>query len=126
MSDYILDTDVMVDILREVPVALLWFGSLPDNPSVSCFTALELLSGSRDMREYNLVDKMLVDFSVLYPAMSDMEAAVFQLSPLSLSKGIGDMDLLIAATAIGHNMTLVSKNLKHFKHVPGLSVVRPY
>lgn len=40
------------------------------------------------------------------------------------SKGqlISDMDLLIAATAITFNLTLVTGNLKHFQRVAGLSL----
>jgi tRNA(fMet)-specific endonuclease VapC len=33
-----------------------------------------------------------------------------------------DADLLIAATAMLHNLTVVTHNQKHFAHVPGLSL----
>jgi tRNA(fMet)-specific endonuclease VapC len=33
-----------------------------------------------------------------------------------------EMDLLIAATALAHNLTLVSHNVRDFANVPGLSV----
>jgi tRNA(fMet)-specific endonuclease VapC len=33
------------------------------------------------------------------------------------------MDLLIAATALAHNLTLVTHNIRHFANVPGLTVV---
>ena len=33
---------------------------------------------------------------------------------------IGNMDLLIAAHAVSQRMTLVTNNLRHFAHVPGL------
>ena len=35
-------------------------------------------------------------------------------------KAVAPMDLLIAATAISHGMTLVTHNTAHFRHVPGL------
>jgi tRNA(fMet)-specific endonuclease VapC len=35
---------------------------------------------------------------------------------------LGDMDLLIAATAIAYNLTLVTGNFKHFKRVRGLTI----
>lgn len=37
-------------------------------------------------------------------------------------KKIGRADLLIAATALAHGATLVTRNLKHFRQVPGLKV----
>ena len=33
------------------------------------------------------------------------------------------MDLLIAATALVHNLTLVTHNTRHFANIPGLTVV---
>ena len=33
-----------------------------------------------------------------------------------------DMDLLIAATAISNNMTLVTHNTKHFEHIPNIKL----
>lgn len=35
---------------------------------------------------------------------------------------IPDMDLLIAATALTHDLTLVTGNMRHFDRVPGLRI----
>ncbi len=35
-------------------------------------------------------------------------------------------DALIAATAVDHNLTLYTKNTRHFQMIPQLTVVRPY
>lgn len=37
-------------------------------------------------------------------------------------KSISDFDLLIAATTLRNNFTLVTRNLRHFKRIPGLSI----
>jgi tRNA(fMet)-specific endonuclease VapC len=37
-------------------------------------------------------------------------------------KPIGNMELLIASHAVSQGMTVVTNNLKHFSHVPGLKV----
>jgi predicted nucleic acid-binding protein len=34
-------------------------------------------------------------------------------------------DLLIAATALHHNLTLVTRNRKHFDRIPSLNVASP-
>ncbi len=39
-----------------------------------------------------------------------------------IGKPTGEVDALIAATAISFNATLVTKNLQHFKNVEGLKV----
>ncbi len=35
---------------------------------------------------------------------------------------IGDMDLLIAATALQHNLTLLTNNRRHFERIEGLRI----
>ncbi len=44
----------------------------------------------------------------------------------SLSKKVqqqvGDMDILIAATALQHDLTLLTRNLKDFRHIPDLKL----
>lgn len=39
-----------------------------------------------------------------------------------LKKGIGDFDLLIAATVLRHDLTLLSNNRKHFEQIEGLRI----
>lgn len=56
MNDLMLDTDVMIDLLRLNAMATQWLQALPSFPAVSCFTALELLGGSRDKQEYRTVE----------------------------------------------------------------------
>jgi tRNA(fMet)-specific endonuclease VapC len=35
---------------------------------------------------------------------------------------IADLDLLIASTALYHDLDLVTRNLRHFRRVPGLRI----
>jgi predicted nucleic acid-binding protein len=43
----------------------------------------------------------------------------------SVRQQIGDMDLLIAATALEHELTLVTHNLKDFELIPDLKLYQP-
>ena len=38
---------------------------------------------------------------------------------------IGPNDLMIAATALTHDMSVLTENIRHFERVPGLMVYRP-
>lgn len=38
---------------------------------------------------------------------------------------IPDFDILIAATALHHNLTLLTFNLRHFQRIPDLAIYRP-
>src|SRR5262245_6591724 len=35
---------------------------------------------------------------------------------------IGDPDILIAATALHHGLTIVTRNLRHFQRIPGVTI----
>jgi predicted nucleic acid-binding protein len=37
---------------------------------------------------------------------------------------IGDFDMLIAATALHHNLTLVTRNLRDYQRIPNLSIYK--
>ena len=38
------------------------------------------------------------------------------------SNGIGDLDLFIASIALANGHTLITRNIKHFERMPGLTV----
>jgi tRNA(fMet)-specific endonuclease VapC len=42
--------------------------------------------------------------------------------PRQIRKQVGDMDLLIAATAIHHDLALLTRNVRDFRLVPGLTL----
>jgi predicted nucleic acid-binding protein len=44
---------------------------------------------------------------------------------LTIGRPIGANDLLIAATALSHGMSVLTENLRDFERVPGLIVERP-
>lgn len=40
-------------------------------------------------------------------------------------QGIADLDLLIAATAVHHDLVLLTRNVRHFNRVPRLDIYQP-
>ncbi len=38
---------------------------------------------------------------------------------------IPDFDLLVGATALRHNLTVLTSNYKHLQRIPGLEIYRP-
>lgn len=53
----------------------------------------------------------------------DLAVAEFErLTKIKTLRKIGRPDLLIASIALAHDATLVTRNLKHFKLVPGLRI----
>ena len=60
---------------------------------------------------------------ILVVPFSEAAADQFdRLRAITKLRKIGRTDLLIASIALAHRATLVTRNLRHFKQVPGLTV----
>jgi predicted nucleic acid-binding protein len=63
----------------------------------------------------------------LLPVTATVSQIAFQLmESFYLSHGLILPDALIAATALEHNLTLYTRNTRHFRMIPRLKVSQPY
>jgi tRNA(fMet)-specific endonuclease VapC len=125
MTAYMLDTDISSYIIkRRTPTFLERFERLADSLCVSAMTAAELRFGAekaarRDL--VRLVEAFLERLAILdWTADSSFPYAKIRAALELAGKPIGNMDLLIAAHAVSLRLILVTNNIKHFAHVPGL------
>jgi len=124
---YLLDTDVLIDCLRGMPLAKQWLASLSAEPfGVPGVVAMELVMGCRDQADQRQVQKFVRRFQILWPDASEFAHAYDLLAAYRLGFGVGIPDCLIAATALSRNATLLTFNLKHFQAIRGLDVRQPY
>jgi predicted nucleic acid-binding protein len=121
-----LDADVLIDLTQGRPAAVAWFATLPDLPAVASFAAMELIAGCLNGRELKQLQRFLRPFPLLWPTETDLQRALSEYLPLRLAHGIGLLDTVIAATATGAGLTLATLNVRHFRHIPGLTFQRPY
>jgi predicted nucleic acid-binding protein len=121
----ILDTDVLIDLLRNKPNALVWFAALSVKPNVSIVAVLEVLFGARDRFELRRIQAFLQGFPVTWCTAADFQLAM-SYARLRLANGMGILDALTAAAAIRTNQQLVTFNVKHFAGVPNLTMAQPY
>ena len=78
---------------------------------------------ARPHHELARIQKWLTDVTIL--DFDDTAARVFGAvvgELLTRGTPIGDMDALIAAIALRNHETVITRNVKHFRAVPGLSV----
>jgi predicted nucleic acid-binding protein len=122
----ILDSDILIAIERELTEALAWMDSAPEPLAVAGPAALELVAGCRNQNELRHIQELLAEFPILWPSQEAQQRALTTLMPLRLAHGIGPLDVLIAATALEADETLVTFNIRHFRAVPGLVVHVPY
>lgn len=90
--------------------------------SCSVVTAAELIQGVENKLDQHTVEKLLARVIIfpLIPAISNQMLTL--IGAFHLSHGLAIPDALIAATAIVHNLALITHNTKHFSFIPKLAV----
>ena len=122
----LLDSDVLIDILRGHDPALDWFASLKELPGVPGFVVMELIQDADNKERMRKALKLVEPLPVVWPAATDCDRALVDFEKLHLSHGLGLLDALIAACATGHAATLLTFNAKHYRMIDGLSLAEPY
>lgn len=121
-----LDTDVLIDIQRANAAAIGWFSSLAELPAIPGFVAMELIQDAQNARQVRQVQEMFAPLPIVWPAAADCGVALELFTRLHLSHGLGLIDALIAATALGHSATLCTFNNRHYRSVTNLLQLQPY
>ena len=121
-----MDTDAGIDLLKGQfsPSVTAWFDNQvnDENICISVINKIELLGfnatpqNSKDLQD--LVDSVEI--------LSLTDAIVNETIALRKIKKIKLADAIIAATAIVHNLTIISRNTVDFKNIAGLTCLDPY
>lgn len=122
-----LDTSTIIAFLRGSPMLAMKLEETVD-PSVSCIVIAELLYGIRASQRPDENARKLSEFLRLTrPIPFDAACAEaygnirFELRRAGTP--CGEIDTLIAATAIAHGATIVTHNPRHFSPIRGLQVI---
>ena len=128
---YLFDTDAISELLRPRPLAayVKWLSDLPrEEQFTSAVVVGELYKGAyrSDARHKHLNN---IEHRIL-PAVTALPydvatAKVFGQIRATLEMAgtiLPDADLQIAATAIYHDLKLVSGNIRHFSRIPELKI----
>ena len=111
----LLDTDVLVDILRNHPRALAWLTSLGNAPiALPGLVAMELVQGCRNLSELQQVEALHCRCTLHWPSSADCLRALSDFTTYHLSHNLGLLDALIGETAVGLGLSLATFNLKHY------------
>ncbi len=128
---YVVDTDIVIAYFRGNPGVVDKFLNIQsENIFISAMTKAELLIGPKNLKGKRAVNSLkiieeFIGFITVLPFDSGC-ADVFAEISFSLKKSgsiIGDADIIIAATAIKNNSTLVTHNQKHFSRVKKLPCI---
>lgn len=121
----LLDTSIVIDIMRNYPPAANWFAQQQNPSGISRVVLLELLEGVENRREQIQTLKFLRLLPLVELTPDDMSWATDAVIQFALSHGVDAFDCLIASTAYRLQVTLYTKNLKHFVPLIGDLAQRP-
>lgn len=124
----LLDTDRVVDWLRGRRDARQLLQTLAgDGFAISLMTYGEIYTGIWRGRGGTVKENAFLDFLREARVLPLDEAIMrrfgqIQANLLDSGQGIGVSDVLIAATALHHDLTLVTRNLDHYRRIPDLKI----
>lgn len=131
----LLDTTVLVDLGRRaensehqrVLTALRTLLSGGEGLFTSRINEAEFRVGpemsDQRQRELDRVQRVLAGIAILeFDALSAKFYAAIKASAFKSGRPIGDCDTMIAAVCLANGQLLLTRNGRHFQHVPGLSV----
>lgn len=127
MAQYILDTDIPSYLIREDHETVTKkFSELYDSCAISSITAAELQYGARKRNNKQLTQKVkaFCNLVEIIPWDEDAAKAYAKLRVELETSGtpIGNIDMLIAASALARKAVLVTNNTEHFSRVKDLKL----
>ena len=126
---FLIDTDIIIYSLKNNKNVIRNFNLYSQEPkAVSIITIGELLYGAyksqRKIENLGKVHRIADIFPVIELSMTIIDAFAHLKADLT-TKGIviDEFDLLIGATALSMNYSIVTNNEKHFNKIPDLKII---
>jgi predicted nucleic acid-binding protein len=121
----LIDTSILIDHLRKKKKRKSQFYKIIGNYTiyVSTITLFELFAGGKDEQKKQDIENIIEYLKILpFTKETAKKAGEIYLSLRSENKLIEAKDLFIAATALSHNLPLMTLNVKHFDRVAELKI----
>jgi tRNA(fMet)-specific endonuclease VapC len=126
---YLLDTCVISDFVKGDAATTVRFRNTPPTDiAISAITVMELRYGlainpQRARKVEPIISGILSSVTILPFGLAEAEKSA-EIRAVLKSQGqpIGAYDVLIAATALAHQLIMVTANQWEFERVPGLSI----
>ena len=127
-ATHLLDTDTLSEVIKDrdlrVRQAARQYLETHDSFTFSIITRYEVLRGLKAKRATRQVAAFehWCQTSIVLPLTDDVVVRAADLYADLYRSGhlISDADILIAATALVHGLTLITGNVAHFQHISGL------
>jgi predicted nucleic acid-binding protein len=115
-----------VDLALGVPEAEAFFRNPPVDIRLATATYLELLQGARLPEEQRRLKRFVQGYAVLSLGPMASSRAVDLLLKHGLAQGLEPLQSLVAATALAHEIPLVTARPEPYAAIAELELMRPY
>jgi tRNA(fMet)-specific endonuclease VapC len=128
MLKYLLDTNIVIYVLKRRPVEVLEiFNTNATRMAISSITLSELFYGAEKSinidKNLEAIEEFISHLDVLpYDAKASQHYGQIKAALEKKGEVIGENDIHIAAHAISQGLILVTNNLREFKRVPNLAL----
>ena len=123
---YLLDTNTLIDYLNAKlpPTAMQELNTIVDDEAlISVITKIETLGYNfTNVQEQRVVEAFVNGSTAIYIDDNIVDRTI----DLRKTKKMKLPDAIIAATALVHNLTLLSRNISDFKNINGLTAIDPH
>lgn len=136
---YLLDTNVISETIKKSPnkIVLNWLSEIDINQcALSVLTIGEIKIGVEMLesrpKKYKLIKWLEIDLlQQFYGRIISIDAKVADkwghiCSTINKSHKILAIDTLIAASAMVHNLKIITRNTKDFQAISGLEIINPW
>lgn len=128
MLKYLLDTNIVIYVLKRRPKELLEiFNTNASRMAISSITLSELIYGAEKSpnvdKNLEAIEEFVSHLDVLpYEAKASQHYGQIKAALEKKGEIMGENDIHIAAHAISQGLILVTNNLREFKRVPNLAL----
>jgi tRNA(fMet)-specific endonuclease VapC len=128
---YLIDSDVLIRAFRGYARTVALLMQFADQPvSVCLVSAGELYEGAFSLPSVPQQLAALRAFLNQFPVVPLNDAVMVRFAEIRsfLRRSnliISDFDIVIAATALEFDLTVVTYNVRHFERIPGLRIYQP-
>jgi predicted nucleic acid-binding protein len=127
MSDAILDTSIVIDLLRGDSRAVSWYSGLGrQRLAITPIVWLETVQGAPYKVKRDKIIQYLRRFYMEHPTPDDNRWAMRQFAQYRLSNSVDFPDVVIASVAVRLNVPLYTLNIKQYAPLPNVNEIRPY
>lgn len=122
----ITDADIIIEVFRKNPVALSFLTNNigPYEILLSAVTVAEIQQGAQNKENLQQINKFLKQFIILPVDFHVSEIFSRLVSKYVLSHDTDIADTMVAATCLHYQIPLLTMNQKHYKHIPGLQIIK--